>query len=117
MIRRAAAVLALLALALMPLRSLVACQMDDSSAAEHGLHHDAVNHEAGIHGVANPDAPQPDHPDDAACRDIAGCAAVAHLVAAVRVLPVMERHASIAVARLPMVDGPSTSLEPPPPKS
>lgn len=104
--------MAMLALALMPLRSLAACQMDDSSAAEHGTHHDA-----GAHRAANPDAPQPDHTGDAACQDIAGCAAVAHLVAAVRVLPVMERHAAIADARLPMVDGPPTSLEPPPPKS
>jgi len=115
--RRAAAVMAMLALALMPLRPLAACPMDDASAAGHGLHHDAVNHEAGAHGVANHDVPQPEHPGDAACQDIAGCAAVAHPVAAVRVLPVMERHAAIAVARLPMVDGPTTSLEPPPPKS
>ena len=109
--------MAMLALALMPLRALAACPMDDSSAAEHGLHHDAVNHEAGTHGVANHGAPQPDHPDDAACQDLAGCATVAHLPASVRVLPVMERHTAVAVTRLPMVDGPATSLEPPPPKS
>jgi len=115
--RRAAAVMAMLALALMPLRPLAACPMDDASAAERGSHHDAGTHDAGTHSIATHDAPQPDHPDDAACQDIAGCAAVAHLVAAVRVLPVMERHAAIAVARLPMVDGPTSSLEPPPPKS
>lgn len=108
MIRRAAALMAILALAMLPLRSPAACPMDDSPAAEHGSHHDVGNHD---------DAPSQDHSDGAACQGLAGCATVAHLAAAVRVLPVMERHTAIAATRLPLVDGPATSLEPPPPKS